>query len=66
MHLSEIYNYTPYMSLRLPNPPLRAPETDFDRGIRHFGYLLTRVMFALVVFTFAVNGIWTFSRSRRV
>ncbi|MFO0714254.1 MAG: magnesium-translocating P-type ATPase [Sandaracinus sp.] len=34
---------------------LRAPETDFDRGIRRFGYLLTRIMVALVVFTFAAT-----------
>jgi Mg2+-importing ATPase len=36
---------------------LRAPETDFDRGIRRFGYLLTRVMVALVVFTFAATAL---------
>jgi Mg2+-importing ATPase len=34
---------------------LRAPETDFDRGIRRFGHLLTRIMIALVVFTFAAT-----------
>lgn len=34
---------------------LRAPETDFDRGIRHFGYLLTRVMVALVFVVFAAG-----------
>jgi P-type Mg2+ transporter len=32
---------------------LRPPETDFERGIRRFGYLLTRIMLVLVVFTFA-------------
>ncbi len=34
---------------------LRAPETDFDRGIRHFGYLLTRVMVVLVFVVFAAG-----------
>ncbi len=34
---------------------LRPPETDFDRGIRRFGYLLTRVMVALVVVVFAAG-----------
>jgi len=34
---------------------LRPPETDFERGIRHFGYLLTRVMLLLVLVVFAVN-----------
>lgn len=32
---------------------LRPPETDFDRGIRRFGYLLTRVMLVLVIVVFA-------------
>ncbi len=34
---------------------LRPPETDFDRGIRRFGYLLTRVMVALVFVVFAAG-----------
>jgi Mg2+-importing ATPase len=34
---------------------LRAPDTDFDRGLHRFGYLLTRVMIVLVVFTFAAT-----------
>ena len=34
---------------------LRAPETEFEHGIRRFGYLLTVVMLALVVATFAIN-----------
>ncbi len=34
---------------------LEPPETDFDRGLRHFGALLTRVMFVLVLFTTTVN-----------
>jgi Mg2+-importing ATPase len=28
---------------------LRPPETEFDRGIRHFGYLLTSSMLVLVM-----------------
>jgi P-type Mg2+ transporter len=34
---------------------LRPPETEFDRGLRHFGYLLLTVMFVMVLVVFAVN-----------
>lgn len=34
---------------------LRPPETEFDRGIRRFGYLLTSAMFAMVVVVFAAH-----------
>jgi len=34
---------------------LRPPETEFESGIRRFGYLLTQVMTALVLVVFAVN-----------
>ncbi len=34
---------------------LRPPETEFERGIRRFGYLLTQVMLALVLVVFAIN-----------
>lgn len=34
---------------------LRPPETDFERGIREFGGMLTRVMMALVLVVFAIN-----------
>jgi Mg2+-importing ATPase len=34
---------------------LRAPETEFERGIRHFGNLLTQVMTLLVLAIFAAN-----------
>ncbi|HEU0119456.1 MAG TPA: magnesium-translocating P-type ATPase [Bryobacteraceae bacterium] len=34
---------------------LRPPETSFERGIRHFGYLLTKVMLLLVTAVFAIN-----------
>ena len=34
---------------------LRPPETEFERGIRRFGYLLTEVTMILVLIVFAVN-----------
>lgn len=34
---------------------LRPPETEFERGIRRFGYFLTEVTFILIVTIFAVN-----------
>jgi len=34
---------------------LRPPETEFERGIRHFGYLLTQAMTLLVLVVFATN-----------
>lgn len=34
---------------------LRPPETEFERGIRRFGHLLTEVMFSLVLVIFAIN-----------
>ena len=33
----------------------REPETDFARGVREFGYLLVRVMIAIVLFVLTVN-----------
>jgi Mg2+-importing ATPase len=33
----------------------RPPETEFGRGIRQFGYLLIRVMVAIVLFVLTVN-----------
>ncbi len=33
----------------------RAPETEFARGVRDFGYLLVRVMVFIVIFVLAVN-----------
>jgi Mg2+-importing ATPase len=35
----------------------RAPETDFDRGIRRFGYLLTITMVVIVLLVFAAHVI---------
>jgi len=34
---------------------LRPPETEFERGIRRFGYLLTRITLLLVLVVFAAN-----------
>jgi P-type Mg2+ transporter len=36
---------------------LRPPETEFERGIRRFGNLLSRIMTLLVLVVFAVNVI---------
>jgi P-type Mg2+ transporter len=34
---------------------LRPPETEFERGIQRFGYLLTQVMLVMVVIVLAIN-----------
>ena len=34
---------------------LRPPETEFDRGIRHFGYLLLTAMLVMTLLVFAIN-----------
>ncbi|MGZ8788370.1 MAG: magnesium-translocating P-type ATPase [Thermoanaerobaculia bacterium] len=34
---------------------LRPPETEFDRGIRHFGLLLTVAMLAMILVVFAAH-----------
>ncbi len=34
---------------------LRPPQTEFERGIQRFGYLLTRVMAVMVTVVFAIN-----------
>ena len=34
---------------------LKSPETDFERGIRRFGYLLMEITMVLVVLIFAIN-----------
>jgi Mg2+-importing ATPase len=33
----------------------KAPETEFDRGLRHFGYLLVRIMVLITVVVFTVH-----------
>ena len=34
---------------------LRPPETEFERGVRRFGYFLMEVTLLLVIIIFAVN-----------
>src|SRR6266699_1473224 len=34
---------------------LRSPETEFEHGVRHFGYLLMEVTLLLVIGIFAIN-----------
>ena len=34
---------------------LHPPETDFERGIQRFGYLLTQVMLVMVIIVLAIN-----------
>jgi Mg2+-importing ATPase len=34
---------------------LRPPETEFDRGLRHFGYLLTSAMLVMVLVVFVAH-----------
>lgn len=34
---------------------LRPPETDFEQGVRQFGYLLTQIMLILTLTVFAIN-----------
>lgn len=34
---------------------LRPPETEFERGVRRFGYLLTELMLVLTLSIFAIN-----------
>jgi Mg2+-importing ATPase len=35
---------------------LRPPETEFERGVRRFGYFLMEVTLVLVIAIFAING----------
>lgn len=37
---------------------LRPPETEFESGVRHFGYLLTEMMLVLTLIVFAINVIF--------
>ena len=36
---------------------LRPPDTEFERGVQQFGYLLTRVMMVMVVVVLSINVI---------
>ncbi len=33
----------------------KVPETDFEKGIRHFGYMLMEITLVLVIIIFAIN-----------
>ena len=35
----------------------KAPETEYQRGLRRFGYLLLQVTFTLIIFVFFVNAL---------
>jgi Mg2+-importing ATPase len=36
----------------------RPPETEFDRGLRKFGFLIMQVIFLLVMFVFFINALY--------
>lgn len=36
----------------------KHPETEFEYGVRHFGYLLSQMMFILTIAVFAINVIF--------
>jgi Mg2+-importing ATPase len=37
---------------------VRAPETEFERGIRGFGFLIMEITFLLVMFVFFINALY--------
>lgn len=36
----------------------KAPETDFERGLRSFGYMIMQITFVLVIFVFFINALF--------
>jgi Mg2+-importing ATPase len=34
----------------------RPPETEFERGLRHFSYLMSKIIFTLVIIVFFINA----------
>jgi Mg2+-importing ATPase len=36
----------------------RPPETEFERGLNQFSYLITRIIFLLVIFVFFINALF--------
>ena len=36
----------------------RPPETEFDRGLRKFGFLILQIIFLLVIFVFFINALY--------
>jgi Mg2+-importing ATPase len=39
----------------------RPPETEMERGLRHFGFLVMQLVFFLVIFVFLVNALFRHS-----
>ncbi len=39
----------------------RPPETEFERGLKHFGYLIMRLTFLLVLVVFLINAVFKHS-----
>ncbi len=39
----------------------RPPETEFEKGLKHFGYLIMRLTFLLVIVVFLVNAVFKHS-----
>jgi len=36
----------------------RPPETEFERGLRHFSYLMSKIVFSLVIIVFFLNALF--------
>ena len=36
----------------------RPPETEFERGLKHFSYLMSKIIFFLVIFVFLINALY--------
>jgi len=36
----------------------RPPETEFERGLRYFSYLMSKIVFFLVIFVFFINALF--------
>ena len=36
----------------------RPPETEFERGLKHFSYLMSKIIFFLVIFVFMINALF--------
>jgi Mg2+-importing ATPase len=36
----------------------RPPETEFERGLRHFSYLMSKIVFFLVIIVFFINALF--------
>jgi Mg2+-importing ATPase len=36
----------------------RPPETEFERGLRHFSFLMSKIVFSLVIIVFFINALF--------